>query len=239
MEPLRQLKSRVKYLAAFAASTVVRDARVAALLPLLLLGCGTTQRVEQRPQAIDLSTAIASVVRVVALDIDGHRMWSGSGVMVSKTRILTARHVTSDVVATYAIRSISGAEVLARFVSAAATADWAVLEADESIGIPADIMPEGDSVEVLSSVMAVGYAAGLQDPTITFGHLQPFEGGLYRISAPIAPGNSGGGAFSLCRGRAVLIGLTVAVFAPGGNFVAHMGVVVPIGLIRDGGGLGS
>jgi len=190
-------------------------------------------------EAWPLAIPMAGSVRVLALNDMGMAVSAGSGVVISATRVVTARHMISEDVVRFKVRSISGHEVLAKAVVSGTEgmADWATLECEDSIGIPVEMAPRGLVPEPLSPIVAIGYAVGLLDPTVTFGHVQPHGGGLYRISAPIAPGNSGGGTFLLYRGRPVLIGLTVGVYTSRGSLLTHMALVVPLDMIRDGGGL--
>ncbi len=74
--------------------------------------------------------------------------------------------------------------------------------------------------------------------SLTKGKILPFAGTLVRISAPIAPGNSGGGAWLPSpTGKPALTGLTAAIFLGNGTPYAHMAVLVPIETVEAEGGL--
>lgn len=92
---------------------------------------------------------------------------------------------------------------------------------------------EANAVEFGDDVIAIGYPAVL-DLTVTeglFGQLikspapNMWEGFLYRFTAPIIGGNSGGGLYAMVDGEWKLIGVTVGGYNTNGAF---MNVATPI-----------
>jgi hypothetical protein len=215
----------------------MRQLFLAAVAGIFLIGCSTSPPL---PDTTDpnVLTAIMATVRVSCLDFQGREIASGTGVVVNDGRILTARHLWAPDygIVGFDVSDVTGKKVKARLLTYGRN-DWAVLIPEKPIGKPVSANPYADRRD-FEEVFSVGYAVGLKHMTYTQGRIQPFEGKLARISAPVAPGNSGGGAWLPSPdGKPTLTGLVVAMFMANGVPYAHMGIIVPISLVHEEGGL--
>ena len=204
---------------------------------VLLVGCGNAPKL---PDVSDpnVLTAVAATVRVSCIGYDGIEIGSGSGVVINDGQILTCHHLNAlrMGVTGFRVTDVTGQQTLAKFVKAGAN-DWMILEPLRRVGKPVRV-PHGRLRRDFEEVFALGYPIGLNQMTLTKGQVQPFEGKLARISAPIAPGNSGGGAWLPSpQGKPALTGLTAAIFLGNGHPVHHMALLVPIETIEAEGGL--
>ena len=183
-------------------------------------------------------TAVLATVRVACLDGEGHEVGSGSGVLINDGVVLTCRHLNNlrAGVVGFRIMDVTGATTLAK-VGKSGGHDWMTLIPEKKLGKPV-LVPHGRKRRDFEDCFALGYPIGLNQMTLTKGQIQPFEGKLARISAPIAPGNSGGGAWLPSpTGKPALTGLTAAIFLGNGYPYAHLAVLVPIETIYEEGGL--
>ena len=204
---------------------------------LVGIGCSST------PQLPDVSdpnvlTAVLATVRVACLDGEGNEVGSGSGVLINDGLVLTCRHLNNlrAGVVGFRVMDVTGATSLAKFVKSGAN-DWMTIAPEKKLGKPV-LVPHGRKRRDFEDCFALGYPIGLNQMTLTKGQIQPFEGKLARISAPIAPGNSGGGAWLPSpTGKPALTGLTAAIFLGNGYPYAHLAVLVPIETIDEEGGL--
>jgi V8-like Glu-specific endopeptidase len=124
-----------------------------------------------------------------------------SGVMVAPTRMLTAAHCTDGKM------FVNGKP--ARLLKKDEDDDVAILEVDA--GCPC--APIAESAPVLDEpVIVVGYPLNhtIRVQVLTEGRAQGQEGRRLRTTAPIAPGNSGGGVFVQHAGRWELVGIAVS-----------------------------
>lgn len=192
----------------------------------------------QDPLFKTLPAVIAGSVQIIAVDIKGEGLSRGSGVVVGFRRILTARHMTEDGASTWVVKQGSKnvkARCIARGVGP--LDDWALLESEGGLGEAVPVMALGVQPDLYAQAVAVGYGLGYPDPTVTVGHLQVIGDSYIRFSAPITFGNSGGGLYVLHDGELRLVALTVAVGVSSSGAVWHMGIGVPVSLIRKQGGL--
>lgn len=152
--------------------------------------------------------------------------------------VLTNRHVVSDEDATYAVLLSDGTELAAKVVARDPVEDLAVLRVEKKADTQLTQLPLGDSdsLRVGQGVLAVGYALGQFDNTVTTGVLsakgrsivagdrmgreQEDLRDLLQTDAAINVGNSGG---PLIDGNGAVIGVNVAVADGNG-----IGFAIPI-----------
>ena len=215
----------------------MRFVNSALILSVVLLGCGSPPQLPNTGDPNVLS-AVAATVRVACLNVQGKEVGSGTGVVINGGQILTARHMWEPDygIVNYRITDITGAECIAE-AKKLGKSDWMLLEPKLKLGKAIKVYP-GRRFKLFENVFVVGYPVGLAHQTYTEGKIQPFEGKLARISAPIAPGNSGGGAWLPSpSGQPALAGLVVAMFTSRGQMLTHMGIIVPLDVIEEEGGL--
>lgn len=192
----------------------------------------------QDPLFKTLDRVLAGSVQVYALNSEGQGISKGSGVVVGVGKYLTARHMT-EAASSWVVK-LGARNVPARCIAKGGGPfdDWALLESERGLGEAVPVLDHGRPLPgAFTQAVAVGYGLGYSDPTVTVGHLQVVGTQYIRFSAPITFGNSGGGLYTLIDGELTLVAITVAVGVGGGNAVEHMGVGVPIPLIRKQGGL--
>jgi serine protease Do len=148
---------------------------------------------------------------------------AGTGFFVSADGyIVTNRHVVQDEAAEYTVITHDNKKLPAKVVGRDPVNDIAVLKV-EGKDFPSIALGDSDKVEVGQSVIAIGYALGQFDNTVSAGiisglqrslragdGLSQFEdlSGVIQTDAAINPGNSGGPLLDL-RGEAV--GINVAI----------------------------
>ena len=87
--------------------------------------------------------------------------------------------------------------------------------------------------QVDDQIIVVGYPLGLEK-FVTEGRIQGYyQDNRYFVSAPIVPGNSGGGVFKKVNGEYVLVGVAVAVFGYGFSIMPHLGLAVDLETIKE------
>lgn len=196
-----------------------------------------------------------SVVHISAYDGLNRRIHRGSGVVVAvesierypqptiwTSFILTAGHLLNERVA-YFLVTVGNPEAPQRVFKALVyqkgESDWMLLTADGKVGVPCQTIPERTSFTPFGPCLAVGHPLGDLRVWVTEGLLQGnTDAGQMRFTSPIIFGNSGGALVGLLSGRAVLVGITVAVAVSGvGDPVAHMGYAVPLSVVRSEGGV--
>lgn len=190
------------------------------------------------PLFATLGPCLAGSVQIVAMDAGGMGVSRGSGVVVGPERVLTARHMVEGA-ASWNVK-IGGRSVPARCIMRGEGPfdDWALLESAGRLGEAVPVLEYGRNEPlVYSRAVAIGFGLGWNSPSVTVGHIQSYSDGMCRFSAPITFGNSGGGLFAVVDGRLRLIAITVAVGVGKGSAVEHMGIGVPVPLIRRQGGL--
>jgi S1-C subfamily serine protease len=218
----------------------------AALVLALLVGCSGYQRkLYSEPAQVQSVALLATVdrcvnatVQVIATNEVGQGISRGSGVVVGRNTVLTARHMCEGSAKAWVVRQ--GTVISEAFcvkLGAGPQDDWAVLVLTSPVGHPVDLVDSwGPTDRLHAEAVAVGYALGLPSPSVTVGHIQEPYGTQIRMSAPIIFGNSGGGLFVLEGGELRLAGITVAVFTSGPSPVCHLGLSVSVReIVRQGG----
>jgi len=94
----------------------------------------------------------------------------------------------------------------------------------------AKLAPRDYKPYLFTPVYAVGCSLGL-DPRPSSGEICAICGSYWEISAPILPGNSGGGVYDAKTHK--LIGITVWVRVYNGQLITTMAGVVPISTVYD------
>lgn len=145
--------------------------------------------------AITYRSTLASVIRI---DTDNSL---GSGVVINTHCILTAKHVADDPLPQTFTTQDGKEHKIIRKVSAEYS-DMAVECTDDTLTAP-PVHIRRTMPEMYTNVFVIGYPLGIPN-TLTTGVYE----GDDRISAPIAFGNSGGGAFDPAGN---LIGVVVAM----------------------------
>jgi S1-C subfamily serine protease len=86
-----------------------------------------------------------------------------------------------------------------------------------------------EDLELFSKVRVVGYPAGI-GPVSSIGEVSGLINGEHAINAPIYFGNSGGPVFSEDN---KLAGIITKVMTTENDVICHMGIYVPISVIRN------
>lgn len=125
-----------------------------------------------------------------------------SGVMVAPGRMITAAHCTDGEM------SVNGKPV--RLLARSTQDDIALLEVQDDCPC-APIAMKSPAVD--EPVIVVGYPlnASVRVAFLTEGRAEGEADGRLRLTASIAPGNSGGGVFALRSGRWELVGIAVSI----------------------------
>jgi len=160
---------------------------------------------------------------------------TGSGVIISDKHILTAAHVVGDEITVQVIaysyhqdtRALSClASCLSAFVVMTDTVkDLALLELKSTICSlkSAELAPRNYTPYIFTEVYAVGCSLGL-DPRPSEGIISVVSNTEWEISAPIIPGNSGGGVF--LKSTHELIGIAVWIRTYGWQVIPQMAGIV-------------
>lgn len=171
------------------------------------------QKVNPSVVSIEVSQANSIFSRVVG---------KGTGFFVSGDGyIVTNRHVVNFSSATYAVTTAAGKKYAATLVAKDPVFDLAVLKVAGS-GFPAVTLGDSDSLELGQSVVAIGFALGQFENSISVGVISGLSrsivaggGGsteqldrVIQTDAAINPGNSGGPLINL---KGEVIGVNVAV----------------------------
>lgn len=139
---------------------------------------------------------------------------SGSGVAISPTTMLTAKHIADMVLKNKDAKMVLDDGAVLTFIKADETRDVAVLAGKFDTFIHIGLTKP----EIDSEVVAVGYPYG-QGPVVTEGRVMGYKlfgpNEYMLTTSPISVGNSGGGLFQwvgdLKDGHYVLVGITVAM----------------------------
>lgn len=147
---------------------------------------------------------------------------TGSGVMISPTRMLTAAH-TFDLGIEGAVVWVDDKEIpVDEVMYLNREVDIAVLSV--SVGCPCARVARREPY-ILEDIFAVGYPAGSTIPFVTEGKYQGMVGLWQSLNtAQAAPGSSGGGVFSIQGGKAKLTGITANL---AGTSVRYRGIPGP------------
>jgi len=165
-------------------------------------------------------------------------MSTGSGVIIETTdstdktqiSIITAAHVVDNQntvnIELYDSRVISASVVITDTVKDLALIRVETTDSHRLTQIyTAKLANKNYTPYLFSPVWAVGCSLGLP-PRPSYGHLCAFAVNNWEISAPILPGNSGGGVFTTNTHE--LIGIAVWVRVYQGQLVTTMAGIVPI-----------
>lgn len=216
-------------------TTVVYQAPQAAASP--------TGALSEQPLSVSDVAALAgqSVVSVLAESRDpaaegGILAAAGSGVVLSEDGyILTNHHVVEgaeDVLATLS----DGREYHAEIVGSDARSDVALLKIEAEDLTPA-VLGNSDNLRVGDFSMAIGNPQGVLEGSVSTGIISALERyitignytmKLIQTSAPVSPGNSGGGLFN---NRGELVGIVSA--KSGGENTEGLGFAIPINDVMD------
>jgi putative serine protease PepD len=236
-----------RLLAAGLGAVVVLLAVIAVLATRLAGAAPAASAPTATPSASPAATANLTVPQIyqrvlpsVVVVRTSHKL--GTGVIVADDgTILTANHVISGggpITVTFADGTTSAATVLA----ADATMDVATLTPAKlpQVVVPATL---GGGTDVGAQVVAVGNPLGLTD-SLSAGVISGLDrtadtdngkfSGLIQFDAAVNPGSSGG---PLLDAHGVVIGIVLAIAAPGGeDAFAGIGFAVPIGTALGGAG---
>ncbi|MCM3740975.1 trypsin-like peptidase domain-containing protein [Oceanobacillus luteolus] len=138
----------------------------------------------------------------------------GSGFLIDeKGHVLTNAHVVEGEVSPV-VRTMDGAEYEGKLVGYSNTTDIAVIQVPALEGRTALQLEESTNINIGDEVIALGSPRGYEN-TATLGNISgvdrtfvipPFEfEGVYQMSAPIAPGSSGGPLLSKQTGKVIAI----------------------------------
>lgn len=138
----------------------------------------------------------------------------GSGFLIDdKGHVLTNAHVVEGDIYPI-IRTIDGTEYEGNIIGYSNTTDVAIIKVHELEGKTGLELEETDNVKIGDEVIALGSPRGYEN-TATLGNISgvdrtfvipPFEyEGVYQMSAPIAPGSSGGPLLSKQTGKVIAI----------------------------------
>jgi S1-C subfamily serine protease len=174
---------------------------------------------------------------VVQLFDKGSKFSGCSGVMVAPLRLLTANHCLGE----------DGKDVLeatpqrlhTKVLRQDKVNDLVLLE----VALNCPCVPVAGSPPALDQqVVAIGFpinaVVGMQIATEGryqgIGPVRGIEGGArLRFTAPIAPGNSGGGVFAKASGEWRLVGISTSITGPGdGTSVSHLAFASDTAAIR-------
>lgn len=165
----------------------------------------------------------------------------GTGFVVSKTVVVTNRHVVSDTNTTYSVVTKEGKKYDVVKIYRDPSLDLALVQINAS---DLDPLPLGDSSKLKAgqSVIAIGNALGRFENTVTTGVVSglgravnagdPFSGetelldNLIQTDAAINPGNSGGPLINL---SGEVIGVNVATTEGAQN----IGFAIPINAVKS------
>ncbi len=156
---------------------------------------------------------------------------AGSGVIISEDGlIITNNHVVNGAQSVL-VTLLDGRQLKAEVLGADATTDVALLRVEASDLVPA-VLADFDTVEVGDFCLAIGNPTGELSGTVTDGIVSALEREitiegtpmtLMQMSAPVNPGNSGGGLFN---DQGELIGIVNA--KSGGDGIEGLGFAIPI-----------
>lgn len=138
----------------------------------------------------------------------------GSGFLIDNNgHVLTNAHVVDGDVAPI-IRTKDGKEYEGKLIGYSNVTDVAIIHVGALVGMEPLILDETNSADIGDEVIALGSPRGYEN-TATTGNISgmdrnfvipPFQyNGVYQISAPIAPGSSGGPLLSTKTGKVIAI----------------------------------
>lgn len=182
-------------------------------------------------------------------EIKRQKVGGGTGFIVTADGlVVTNKHVVSDSDAEYTIITNDGVEYGAKVVSQDPMNDLAVIKITQKNGnsakvktFPALEFGDSDSVQIGQSILAIGYALGEYQNTVTKGIISARgreitaggpEGvatlsGLIQTDAAINSGNSGGPLINL-KGQVIGVNVAIAAGAQGIGFAIPINDVKPV-----------
>lgn len=192
----------------------------------------------QRQQEIVLMSDLPALIKKVApsvVYVEAPGMWSGSGVIVGPSTVLTARHVVEH--ADYLIiETIDGEKYTAIGWVEAEDNDCALMFFDPRVKFTNIAkFTDSDLLQVGESAFCMGSPYGKElFNTVTFGIISGLERsiryfgecGLITSDAAANPGNSGGPIFDM-SGR--VIGILVGGYVGGDG----IGIIIPSNICRE------
>ncbi|MBX5467913.1 MAG: S1C family serine protease [Firmicutes bacterium] len=177
---------------------------------------------------------LGSVVSVEAVAADGSDQGSGF-IYDRRGDILTNAHVVAGAEQVW-VRTAQGQRYAAQVIGEDPTRDVAALRVAALSHVPPLALADSQTVALGDAVVAFGSPLGLKN-TVTEGNISGLDRnfaiapavyrGVFQISAPIAPGNSGGPLVLAANGEVVGIE-TAAVVNVGGN----IGFAIPIDQVK-------
>lgn len=204
-----------------------RTAAYRRVLALLAALPALAQADGDAPQAV-FARVSASVATVLALGADGRPVGQGSGVWLSRERLVTNCHVVRDAARLEVQAAPGSAARPARWVLQDPSRDLCLLQADAGAGTPAVLFPGAQDPAIGERIHAVGNPLGF-GLAVSSGLVSGFstlDGERVIVgSAAMSPGSSGGGLFD-DQGR--LVGIATAVLGAGQN----LNLVLPVGWVR-------
>lgn len=208
-----------------------------AIIAAIIVDPFNAWRSEKTAQEI-LQNNLKAIAVIQSYDSNGKKLGQGSGFFVNSTgEMVTNYHVIkgADITRTTAKVPTTGASyTMKNLAGGDEKKDIAILQLDARETSYVDL---GDSNDIVSGqkVIAIGAPLGLEN-TVSDGIIsnpnREIEGQKYiQFTAPISPGNSGGGLFNT---RGNVIGITAA-FIPGTQEEPghNLNLAVPINLVRD------
>ena len=182
-----------------------------------------------------------SVVTVVSL-VDGTTMGVGSGVIITGDgEIVTNAHVVAGADEVRVRLRGETEPRTATVLASDAPNDLALLRIDAD-GLPTAVVADPDSIAVGESVIAIGFALGLDGgASVTTGVVSALDrtlvtdsgalGGLIQTDAAISSGNSGG---PLVNARGEVVGINTAVATSSANrSAANVGFAISARTLLD------
>jgi len=185
-------------------------------------------------QEIVLENDTKAVAIIETFDKDNNLIGQGSGVFTKPDgTLITNDHVIKDMVFATAKISSGAYFKLQGIVAEDKNHDIAVLKFDAT-GNPYMEMGDSDSIHQGDSVKAIGAPIGLEN-TVSAGIIsnvkRQYNGQDYiQFTAPISPGNSGGGLFDNAGN---IIGLTAASIEQQDVNTQNLNLAVPINLVKN------
>ncbi len=179
--------------------------------------------------------SVVSIIteNVVADYFTGERIVpsAGSGVIISQDgTIITNHHVVGDAKSVTAILP-DGSKHEATVIGSDAASDIAVIEINVT-GLTPAVAANSNDIRVGDFCLAVGNPMGTLGGTVTEGIISALDRdisiqgntmNLLQMSAPVSPGNSGGGLFN-SRGELIAVVNAKA----GGNEAESLGFAIPV-----------
>lgn len=156
---------------------------------------------------------------------------AGSGVVISADGTILTNHHVIDGAESIKVTLPDGNQYDARLVGSDSATDVAVLKIEASGLVPA-VLADSDGIQVGDFCIAIGNPTGTLSGTVTDGivsalnreiNIQGTPMSLLQMSAPVSPGNSGGGLFNA---NGELMGLVNAKSGASGS--EGLGFAIPI-----------